>query len=216
MREGGGGVWQVIAGDHQGSFELRHWLTAIEVLVTYNWTQQRRQQQRPIDWGLQNGDEDLSLESLESECLADDDDNCALIIASCAAQLQQFAQTLSVSLPPSLSLWIKDVCQRHFWAGVNWIPVQVRWWWMGSRLWLHTGLTTSFSTVLLSHSLQPYLSLSFWLCAFDLSRWKIKVAHTFVMDNELQECNWGVALAVGVGVGVVVSITCWTIKRSAH
>lgn len=155
------GAWQVIAGDHQGSFELRHWLTAIEVLVTYNWTQQRRQKQRPIDWGLQNGDEDLSLESLESECLADDDDNCALIIASCAAQLQQFAQ-FSLSLPPpvSLFLWIKDVCQRHFWAGVNWIPVQVRWWWMGSRLWLHTGLTTSFSTVLLSHSLQPYLSLS--------------------------------------------------------
>lgn len=146
----------MIAGDHQGSFELRHWLTAIEVLVTYNWTQQRRQQQRPIDWGLENGDEDLSLESLESECLADDDDNCALIIASCAAQLQQFAQSPLLSL----SLWIKDVCQRHFWAGVNWIPVQVRWWWMGSRLWLHTGLTTSFSTVLLSHSLQPHLSLS--------------------------------------------------------
>lgn len=125
-------------------------------------------------------------------------------------------RTVSLCLSLPLFLWFKDVCQRHFWAGVNWIPVQVRWWWMGSRLWLHTGLTTSFSTVLLSHSLQPYLSLSFWLCAFDLSRWKIKVAHTFVMDNELQECNWGVSVAVGVGAGVVVSITCWTIKRSAH
>lgn len=69
-------------------------------------------------------------------------------------------RTVSLCLSLPLFLWFKDVCQRHFWAGVNWIPVQVRWWWMGSRLWLHTGLTTSFSTVLLSHSLHPHLSLS--------------------------------------------------------